>query len=428
MSLKYQILQLSALSVAATSLFGMPTKNKEDIKTDINASAITAPAELPKMPEKEKKTETTPDEKIINDVQFIQKIKSQTQQPQVQTNQENKEIQEKSVSPRDPDKKMTTAEVAQFMQTEEYKNWRDKLGERWLIGMSGSVSEGFCPWGYTCTKGVLTIGHGIAATNGMDFNKFPLYFEDGTKMTENQVEQYFNQVKKREPKTANAKQVAHSVIIDGKPAKVAGIRYRDSLSIALTEVRHVIDTIYSRAYNEKGIDFMREPFAVQILAVDIGYQVGPDNFVSKWKNFLGAVKNKKYNKLVNQISTKERADGKRNKKRHKSKLLLAQLSEAQATNNQTKASNIVNELYAVGANIYNLKYRAAHNPTNPYVKLKKRNVGGFPEHIQKEFNVDEHGNPIIKKAPKAAKQKARSNKKQRKNNTTLQKRRRSGGR
>ena len=104
---------------------------------------------------------------------------------------------------------------------------------------------------------------------------------------------------------------------------------------------------------------------------------------------------------------------------------MAQLSEAQAKNDRVKSHNIVNELYAVGANIYNLKFRAVHNPHTPNIKLKKRDVGGFPEEIQRTFNIDAHGNPIV---TKPSKQKARSNNKQRKNNTPSKKRRRSGGR
>ena len=424
MSLKHQILQLSALSMAATSLFGMP-KNQEfnDIR---GTDSLVMPVNLPKNPytPSSEKTQTEPaTEKIINSTAFIKK---EVSQPTASVPAEN--IQKEPAPTRDPNKKMNAEELEKFMQTDEYKNWRDKLGERWLIGMSGSVSEGFCPWGYMCSKGVLTIGHGIAATNGMDFSKFPLYFEDGTKMTENQVKQYFRQVKQKEPKTSNAKQVAYSVTIDGKPAKVAGMRYKDSLSIALTEVRSVIDTIYQRSYKEKGIDFMNEPYAVQMLVTDIGYQVGPDNFVSKWKNFLKAVKNKQYSKLTGQVSTKERADGKRNNRRHKSKVLLAKLSEAQAKNDRIQSSNIVNELYAVGANIYNLKYRAVHNGNRPNLKLKKRDVGGFPKEVQQMFNVDKDGKPIVNKVPKKQKSKARSGNKNRKNNTALQKRRRGGGR
>ena len=424
MSLKHQILQLSALSVAATSLFGMP-KNQEfnDIR---GTDSLVIPVNLPKNPHtpSSEKTLTEPaTEIIVNSTAFIKK---EVSQPTASVPAEK--IQKEETPKRDPNKKMNAEELEEFMQTDEYKNWRDKLGERWLIGMSGSVSEGFCPWGYMCSKGVLTIGHGIAATNGMDFSKFPLYFEDGTKMTEDQVKQYFRQVKQKEPKTSNAKQVAHSVTIDGKPAKVAGMRYKDSLSIALTEVRSVIDTIYRRAYNEKDIDFMNEPYAVQMLVTDIGYQVGPDNFVSKWKNFLKAVKNKQYSKLTGQVSTKERADGKRNNRRHKSKVLLAKLSEAQAKNDRIQSSNIVNELYAVGANIYNLKYRAVHNGNRPNLKLKKRDVGGLPKEVQQMFNVDKDGKPIVNKVPKKQKPKARSGNKNRKNKAALQKRRRGGGR
>ncbi|MBO7257336.1 MAG: hypothetical protein J6V11_00165 [Alphaproteobacteria bacterium] len=424
MSLKYRILQLSAFSVAATSLFGMP-KNKEfsDFK---DSNTTVAPANLPENSQitpTEKNSPKSSPEKIVNTVQ----INTEKSQP-IHHAQPALEATKSTTFQRDPNKKMTKDEVEQFMRTDEYKNWRDKLGERWLLGMSGSVSEGFCPWGYMCSKGVLTIGHGIAATNGMDFSKFPLYFEDGTKMTEDQVKQYFTQVKKREPKTSNAKQVAHSVIIDGKPTKVAGMKYKDSLSIALTEVRSVIDTIYQRAYNEKGIDFMNEPYAVQILATDIGYQVGPDNFVSKWKNFLKAVKNKQYSKLTAQVSTKERADGKRNNRRHKSKILLAKLSEAQAKGNQVQSNNIINELYAVGANIYNLKFRAVHNPHTPNIKLKKREVGGFPKEVQRMFNIDKDGKPIVTAVPKKQKSKARSGNKNRKNNANLQRRRKGGGR
>ena len=422
MSLKSRLIQLSSLGVAATTLFAVE-KGKEN--TDIKSEpAIVAPALLDKQTQtttSENKTEPITEKRIVNSLQAIENIAA----PSSAKTTSEPTVQKQTVSVRDPNRKMTKAEVSQFMQSEEYKQWRDKLGERWLLGMSGSVSEGFCPWGYMCSKGVLTIGHGIAATNGMDFSKFPLYFEDGRKMTEKQVKQYFNQVKKREPKTANAKQVAHSVTIDGKPAKIAGMRYKDSLSIALTEVRNVIDTIYKRSYNEKDIDFMKEPYAVQMLAVDIGYQVGPDNFVSKWKNFLNSVKTKQYKKLIDQVSTKERADGKRNNRRHKSKLLLAKLSEAQAKNDQVKSQNIVNELYAVGANIYNLKFRAVHNPTNPNTKLKKREVGGFPSDTQKMFSIDAHGKPIVLKT---SKRKARANNKQSKNNVSLQKRRRGGGR
>ena len=294
MSLKSRLIQLSSLGVAATTLFAVE-KGKE-LQDDLQKEpAIVAPARLPDQIQTttSENISTTPTTNtIVNDIQHIDNA-TQPTSSEITT---EPAVQKQPVSLRDPNHKMTKEEVTTFMQSEEYKQWRDKLGERWLLGMSDSVSEGFCPWGYMCSKGVLTIGHGIAATNGMDFSKFPLYFEDGTKMTEDQIKQYFRQVKKREPKTANAKQVAHSVTIDGKPAKIAGMRYKDSLSIALTEVRSVIDTIYRRSYNEKGIDFMKEPYAVQILAVDIGYQVGPDNFVSKWKNFLSSVKNKQYQK------------------------------------------------------------------------------------------------------------------------------------
>ena len=425
MSLKSRLIQLSSLGVAVTTLFAVE-KDKEH--TDIqNKSTVVAPANLPESTQTattENPPSTISDKRVVNSSQTIEN----TATPSLQEITTEPSIQKQPVSTKDPNRKMTKEEVSQFMQSEEYKQWRDKLGERWLLGMSGSVSEGFCPWCYTCTKGILTIGHGLAATNGMDFSKLPLYFEDGTKMTQGQVKQYLRQVTNRKPKPSQSKQVAHSVTIDGKPAKIAGIKYKDSLSLALTEVRNVIDTIYSRSYNEKGIDFMKEPYAVQILAVDIGYQVGPDNFVAKWKNFLSAVQNKQYDKLIDQVGTKERADGKRNNRRHQSKLLLAQLSEAQAQNDRVKSHNIVNELYAVGANIYNLKFRAVHNPNNPNRKLKKRDVGGFPADIQKMFNIDAHGNPIVAKTPKTSTQKARSNNKQRKNNTSSQKRRRSGGR
>ena len=426
MSLKSRLIQLSSLGVAATTLFAVE-KGKELQDNPQKEPAIVAPARLPDQIQTttSENISTTPTTNtIVNDIQHIDNA-TQPTSSEITT---EPAVQKQPVSLRDSNHKMTKGEVTTFMQSEEYKQWRDKLGERWLLGMSGSVSEGFCPWGYMCSKGVLTIGHGIAATNGRDFSKFPLYFEDGTKMTEDQIKQYFRQVKKREPKTSNAKQVAHSVTIDGKPAKIAGMRYKDSLSIALTEVRSVIDTIYRRSYNEKGIDFMKEPYAVQILAVDIGYQVGPDNFVSKWKNFLNSVKNKQYKKLINQVSTKERADGKRNNRRHQSKLLLAQLSEAQAKNDQVKSHNIVNELYAVGANIYNLKFRAVHNPNNPNARLKKRESPGFPIEVQRMFNIDAHGNPIVTKTAKASKQKARANNNQRKNNLSAQKRRRGSGR
>ena len=107
---------------------------------------------------------------------------------------------------------------------------------------------------------------------------------------------------------------------------------------------------------------------------------------------------------------------------------MAKLSEAQAKNDRIQSSNIVNELYAVGANIYNLKYRAVHNGNRPNLKLKKRDVGGLPKEVQQMFNVDKDGKPIVNKVPKKQKSKARSGNKNRKNNTALQKRRRGGGR
>ncbi|MBR5130718.1 MAG: hypothetical protein IKV03_05805 [Alphaproteobacteria bacterium] len=301
---------------------------------------------------------------------------------------------------------MNKEEVIEFMKTETYKNWREKLGKSWLLGVSG-ISEGFCPWAYICSKGVLTIGHGIATTNGMDFSRFPLYYENGEKMTPEQVSAYLSTVKTKSPKSFEAaKQL-------GKSMGIAGMKYKDSISIALTEVRDVIDTIYRRAYIEKGIDLMKEPRGVQILSVDIGYQVGQDNFINKWHNFLKAVKNKKYSLLSKQVSTKERADGKRNVKRHKTKLLLTQLATAQANNDNITIQNVVNELYMVGANIYNLKYRSGPPRSMPGFKLKKRETGGYPEELQKMFNIDKDGKPIVKEKPKAKNTKKGSSKKRR---------------
>ena len=107
---------------------------------------------------------------------------------------------------------------------------------------------------------------------------------------------------------------------------------------------------------------------------------------------------------------------------------MAKLSEAQAKNDRIQSSNIVNELYAVGANIYNLKYRAVHNANRPNLKLKKRDVGGLPKEVQQMFNVDKDGKPIVNKVPKKQKSKTRSGNKNRTNKATLQKRRRGGGR
>ena len=126
MSLKYQILQLSALSVAATSLFGMPQKKEfNDIK---GIDSLVMPVNLPKNPytPSSEKTLTEPsDEKIVNSTAFIKKEVSQPASPVPA-----EKIQKEPVPKRDPNHKMDKAELEQFMQTDEYKNWRDTLGER----------------------------------------------------------------------------------------------------------------------------------------------------------------------------------------------------------------------------------------------------------------------------------------------------------
>jgi len=432
MSLKSRLFQLSALGIAATTLFADAKDKKEN--NVIPSDRMTAPATIPSHSAKQsnapEKTQNTPptlaSEKITNQIQAT---------PQNNTSDKSSIKTTPSVS-----RPMNKAELEQFMQTQEYKNWRDNLAKKWLLGMSGSVSEGFCPWGYMCTKNKLTIGHGIAETSGKDFSTFALYFEDGSKMKEEQVDDYFKQVKKKSPTKRNAGRVAHSIELQGATSKIAGMRYEDSISESTQTVRNFIDIFYRRAYLERGIDFMKEPYAVQMLATDISYQVGPDNFVSKWHNFMNAVKNKQYSKLINQVSTKERKDGKHNKARLNAKQLLAKLAVSQAQKDHTKSAELVRELYKIGANIYNLKYRGGHEPETIKNRLKKRDVGGFPADIQKMFNIDKDGKkvkkakkqksnaPLVNKVKKTKNQKVRKNKKQRKNNTAVQKRRRGGGR
>lgn len=442
MSLKSRLMQLSAIGVATTTLFATPKDKNEN---DRKLAPITAPANIPAQPsDKAQKDPTSQNDEIQtsslsqnNDVDTKQSV-NPVSESEVTTNENalSKETSQTQTEFKKPNRKMNEDELEAFMQTTEYTDWRDKLGKRWLLGMSHSVSEGFCPWGYMCSKGVLTIGHGIATTNGMDFSKFPLYFENGTRMTEKQISQYFDYVKRKAPTTKNAKEVAHSFKVKGSSSKIAGMRYKDSLQIATREVSSVIDTFYKLSYKNDGIDFMKEPYAVQMLATDIGYQVGPHNLVSKWPNFMNAIKNKKYHNLKNQVSTKEGTktvtkNGKkikvrqRNQARHTAKQLLAELAVAQATNDQIKCANITNELYMVGANIYNLKFRSAHNPRLPKT-LKKRDVGGFPKEVQKTFNIDEDGNKLVKKTTRSTKKNTRRGTRKRKNNMATQQRRSRG--
>ncbi|MGN1063475.1 MAG: hypothetical protein ACI4QM_04055 [Alphaproteobacteria bacterium] len=298
----------------------------------------------------------------------VKMTQSTKNQAQTKTNVSQKSTKEEEKKRRNT---LTDKELATYMDSDEYKDRRDQIIAKWLP-MAETVSEGYYPYGYKDTEGYPTIGIGTCfeTATGITLDDIPIRYQkdyqDGRELTLEEKKEYVTAIRNNTRRKGESDYKAGKRLADEK--KIAGITKTEALWLCVLEARPILDRIYKRAYLEKDVDLLKESFPVQILSMDISYQIGSGGLM-KFKNFWKSIYKRQYTLLQKEISVNEGAA--HNKERHKLKLYLAQKAASYDPEGpETQPANQLED-----AQIDFIKYRVTPERV---VLLKKRNRTKHP--------------------------------------------------
>lgn len=349
-------------------------------------------------------------------------------------------------------KRMTAEELDEFMKTREFQKFRDDMIVKWLP-MAESVSEGYYAYGYKDSSGYPTIGIGTCfSTCGLALDDIPIRYKPdvngGRELTLEEKQAYVRAIQNNRRQKKESDYKAGKRLAD--QMGIYGLTKNDAMRVAVWESRSKVDEIYKRVYLEKKVDLRTEPIPVRVLALDIGYQVGTGGLM-KFKKFWKNIANKDYDLLKGNVRVNEgRAH---NVARHETKVILAQLANAQHKGEDTtKLQEDLNKKIHLDKFTFrmvtNPKSRLVIRAVPPDMKIQQKSLiqrlieleekrikAQKATDAAKEVKVTEPVTSQKEKAisqnqgtPKQGKNVRRSKKTLNKNQNIIQKKRRSGSR